>query len=261
MIPVATTSVHRLARGDVDAQPVMAWTSPVPYFGRLRTATIATLGINPSNREFVDVTGQELDGDDRRFPTLGSLGLRTWEDASSLDLTAIVAACDSYFSGNPYKWFDMLDVLARSAGASYYSVEHPAAHLDLVPYATRVKWGALRPDQQRALLHCAQDLLASLLRDSPIELLVLNGASVVRQFEAVTNVDLTREYNPGWDLNRKGSDRVRGVAYTGTIDHVGSVDLGRSIVVAGFNHNLQSSFGVTTHALRAIARWVATRRL
>ena len=30
------------------------------------------------NREFVDVTGEELDGDSRRFPTLGSLGLRTW---------------------------------------------------------------------------------------------------------------------------------------------------------------------------------------
>lgn len=262
MIAAATRPVHRLAQGYVDAQSVMAWTSPVPYFGRLRHSTVATVGINPSNREFVDVAGQELDGDNRRFPTLRSLGLRTWADASSLDLTAIVSACDQYFFGNPYaRWFDTLDALVCSAGASYYSVANPAAHLDLVPYATHVKWGALRQDQQRALLHCGRDLVASLLQDSAVELLVLNGASVVRQFEEVAGVTLTREYKPGWDLPRRESERVRGVAYTGSVDHIGAVDLGRSIAVAGFNHNLQSSFGVTKRAVHAIAGWVATRRL
>jgi hypothetical protein len=261
VIATATTSVHRLARGDVDAQPVMTWTCPVPYFGRLRHSILATLGINPSNREFVDVAGLELDGDSRRFPTLGSLGLQTWADASSLDLTAIVSACDEYFSGNPYgRWFDPLDGLMRAAGASYYSVDNPAAHLDLVPYATYVKWGALRQDQQRALLRCGQDVVASLLRDSMVELLVLNGASVVRQFEEVASVDLMREYNPSWDLGRRGSERVRGVAYRGSVDHIGAIDLGRSIAVVGFNHNLQSSFGVTKRAMDAIARWVAAQR-
>lgn len=258
MIGTATTSVYRLARGDVRAHSAMSWTCPVPYFGRLQDSAVATLGINPSNREFVDVTGEELVGADRRFPTLGSLGLRTWEDASSLDVTAIVTACDDYFSVNPYqRWFDTLDALVRPAGASYYSAEHPAAHLDLVPYATHVKWGTLRPEQRRALLRSGQDLLASLLRDTRVELLVLNGASVVRQFEEVAGVALEREHNPAWDLPRNGSERVRGVAYTGSVDHLGDVDLGRSITVAGFNHNLQSSFGVTKKAMEAIARWVA----
>lgn len=261
MIATATTSLYRLARGDVDAQQVMRWTCPVPYFGRLGDSTLATLGINPSNREFVDVTGKELDGASRRFPTLGSLGLRTWADASSLDVTAILSACDQYFSRNPYgRWFDTLDALVRPAGASYYSVENPAAHLDLVPYATHVKWGALRQNQKRALLGCGRDLLASLLRDSRVELLVLNGASVVRQFEEVAGVDLVRELNPAWDLARRGSDRVCGVAYTGSVDHIGAVEFGRSISIAGFNHNLQSSFGVTRRAMDAIARWIAGQR-
>jgi hypothetical protein len=239
----------------------MTWTCPVPYFGSLRHSTLATLGINPSNREFVDIMGDELAGDSRRFPTLGSLGLRTWADASSMDVTAIVSACDQYFSGNPYyRWVDTLDAVVRTAGVSYYSTENPAAHLDLVPYATHVKWGALRQDQRRALLHSAQDLVASLLRDSTVELLVLNGASVVRQFEEVAGVALAREHNPAWDLVRRGSERVRGVAYTGSVNHIGAVDLGRSIAVAGFNHNLQSSFGVTKHAMEAIAHWVAAQR-
>lgn len=261
MIATATTSVHRLARGDVDAQPVMGWTCPVPYFGRLRDSTLATLGINPSNREFVDDTGRELDGASRRFPTLGSLGLRTWADASSLDLTAIVSACDRYFSGNPYgRWFDPLDVLVRAAGSSFYSTERPASHLDLVPYATHVKWGALRPTQQRALMHCGRDLFAALLRDSVVEMLVLNGSAVVRQFEEVAQLNLTRDHEPSWDLPRRGSKRVRGVAYTGSVGRIGTIDLGRSIAVVGFNHNLQSSFGVTRRARDAIASWVAVQR-
>jgi hypothetical protein len=260
VIGTATTSVYRLARGDVAAQPVMSWTCPVPYFGRLGDAAVATLGINPSNREFVDVAGEELDGANRRFPTLGSLGLRTWEDASSLDVATIMRACDEYFARNPYqRWFDALDVLVRPLGASYYSAHQPAAHLDLVPYATHVKWGALRRDQRRALLRCGQDLLASLLRDSKVELVVLNGASVVRQFEEVADVKLDREDNSAWDLPRRGSERVRGVAYTGTVDQIGGVDLGRSIAVAGFNHNLQSSFGVTKRAAEAITRWLAAQ--
>jgi len=261
VIATATTSLYRLARGDVDEQSVMEWSCPVPYFGRLQGSAVATLGINPSNREFVDATGGELDGDSRRFPTLGSLGLQTWGDASSLDVTAIVSACNDYFLGNPYsRWFDTLDTLMRPAGASYYSYDNPAAHLDLVPYATHVKWGSLRQDQQRTLLRSGQDLLASLLRDSTIELLVLNGASVVRQFEEVAGIELAREYNPCWDLPRRGTDPVRGVAYTGSLDHIAEVDFGRSIAVAGYNHNLQSSFGVTNRAVEAIARWVATQR-
>lgn len=233
----------------------------VPYFGRLRQARVATLGINPSNREFVDGAGEELKGDRRRFPTLGSLGLRSWADASSLDITSIVSACETYFSANPYsRWFDTLDTLLQPAGASYYGTEDPAAHIDLVPYATDVKWAALRPNQQRALLHCGRDLLGCVLRDSRVELLVLNGTSVVRQFEAVAGVRLRSDQNSGWDLPHHRAPRVRGVAYSGELQYIREVDLGRSITVLGFNHNLQSSFGVTRRAVEAIAHWIATYR-
>lgn len=260
MIATATTSVYRLARGDVDERLVMDWSCPVPYFGRLRSSALATVGINPSSREFVDSSGDELDGERRRFPTLGSLGLETWADASSLDLGAIVDACDQYFSVNPYsRWFDVLDSVTRAVGASFYSSESPAAHLDLVPYATHVKWGALTLAQQRALLRSGRDLVGALLRESAVELLVLNGASVVRQFEQVADVVLNREPGPGWDLPRQRSEPIRGIAYAGLVDRIGAVELGRTITVAGYNHNLQSSFGVTKSATTAIASWIASQ--
>jgi hypothetical protein len=54
---------------------VIPWSSPVPYFGSPSSAIIGTVGLNPSNREFVDSSGNELDGPARRFHTLNSLGL------------------------------------------------------------------------------------------------------------------------------------------------------------------------------------------
>lgn len=256
MISAAIVSVHRLASGSVDAS-VMRWSCPVPYFGRLSSARVATLGINPSNREFVDSTGSELDGAARRFPTLTSLGIEGWGAASHLELAEIVKACDQYFTGNPYdRWFRVLDSVIRLTGSSYYSREHPAAHLDLVPYATNEKWGHLRPEERRVLLRSGSGLLGLLLRESSVELIILNGRSVVREFENICDVALTEEYCSDWDLPRGESPRVPGIGYVGQIERVGSVELGRSVSVLGFNHNVQSSFGVTRGTLHAIANWV-----
>ena len=261
MISIATTSVNRLAYGEVDGEAVLAWSCPVPYFGQLGASKVATLGINPSNREFVDAAGRELDGTTRRFHTLSSLGLARWSDASSFDIRAIITACDDYFRGNPYdRWFRVLDKAISATGASYYSTKTPAAHLDLVPYATHLKWGDLRAAQRRALLDSSADLLGALLCDSAVELLVLNGAAVVREFEKLCGHPLEMEHQSGWDLMRQGSLRVAGVGYVGEVTRIGSADLARRVSIVGFNHNLQSSFGVTRRALGAIARWVGSGR-
>ena len=46
---------------------------PVLFFGDLFTASVATVGLNPSYQEFLDRRGIELDGAARRFETLTSL--------------------------------------------------------------------------------------------------------------------------------------------------------------------------------------------
>lgn len=240
----------------------MASSCPVPYFGELRRSKVASLGINPSNREFLDAAGRELDGADRRFPTLRSLGLPHWGEASSLDVNEVVAACDGYFSGNPYdRWFGVLDAVLAETGSSYYSSDRPAAHLDLVPYATHSKWGDLRAEQQRALLDSGADLLGALLRESAVEMLVLNGRTVVGEFENVTGVRLASEAHSAWDLSRRATRSVRGHGYIGEIDRFGNVELGRCISIVGFNHNLQSSFGMTRRVLIAIREWIGSRAL
>ena len=141
-------------------------------------ARVATLGLNPSNREFVDCAGNELDGASRRFHTLSSLGLDAWRDVQPRHLALIAESCRCYFAVNPYDtWFKRLDNLLLDLNVWYYSTLFSACHLDLVPFATAEKWTALSRAQRQTLLDGTGDVLGALLRDSEIQVLILNGSS------------------------------------------------------------------------------------
>lgn len=231
---------------------VVTWACPVPFFGRIDEARVATVGINPSNREFVRSDGAELDGPQRRLPTLASLALDDWSQATGGDVRAVTQACLRYFEGNPYRlWFDVLERVLNRGGYSYYGGTR-AAHIDLVAYATASKWGTLGPAVRKTLISQGRRTLATVIRDSPIDLLVLNGRSVVNEFIASAQVELRAAAVPGWTLPRSTGPGVAGVRYSGTLRSVAGIDLERPVEVIGFNHNLQSSFGVTTTVMRRI---------
>lgn len=234
---------------------IIPWSSPVLSFGDLSSARIATLGLNPSNREFVDTRGQELDGPARRFPTLKSLGLASWSDASDHDTATIWQACCEYFHRNPYDgWFRQLDYLLGSTGTTYYS--GGACHLDLIPYATSQKWTNLARAQRVLLLSIAGDTLGLLLRPSRIKILVLNGRSVVDAFEALSGSKLESQSMTAWKLNRGSGRSVHGLAFRGYIDSLAGIPFDRRLLVLGFNHNIQSSFGVTSQVRASIRAWI-----
>lgn len=250
--------VSRLEEVALAGTNVIPWSCPVPSFGDLSHARIATLGLNPSNREFVDDLGNELEGPLRRFHTLRSLGLERWSEATARHMRLITDACRLYFSKNPYdRWFKRLDNIISGTTASYYSGFHRACHLDLIPYATACKWTELTPRQRTALLSAAGDSLAQLLRDSPVRLLVLNGNSVVEYFQSIAGVRLERKEMQEWRLPRQGKAGVAGFAYRGAVRELSGIRLENELLVIGFNHNIQSSFGVTTEVLSAIRRWIS----
>jgi hypothetical protein len=87
--------------------------------------------------------------------------------------------------------------------------------------------------------------------------LILNGRSVVEQFQDIADICLERQEVPAWSLPRQSIPDVPGVAYTGVIDSLSGIGLGRNVLVLGYNHNLQSSFGVTTEVIHAIREWIA----
>ena len=250
--------IDRLDSDAIHGTDIIPWGCPVPLFGDLSRPQVATLGINPSNREFVDKSGNELRGPFRRFHTLHSLGLETWSDIDARHLELILDTCKSYFFSNPYNaWFRRLDLVIAGARASYYDSTHNACHLDLIPFATTRKWTQLSTRQRSMLLAVSGNTLAILLRDSPVRILVLNGSSVVKGFEAIAGIRLTEEEVPAWTLGRQTGKDVAGLAYRGTVDALSGIGLGHEMLVLGFNHNLQGSFGVRTEIIAAIREWIA----
>jgi hypothetical protein len=236
---------------------VIPWSSPIPVFGSLETSRVATVGLNPSNREFVDLRGAELIGNDRRFETLRSLGLQSWKGAERHHVSRIAASLLQYFERNPYDaWFKRLDGLISATRASFYA--GTASHVDLTPFATFPKWSALSAKHKKVLLHMSGNTVALMVRDSPIRVLVLNGASVVYSFQKLFSLQLEVAIKQQWSLRADANAPVLGYAYRGETASLGDVALRRSLLILGFNHNIQSSFGVTRHIVRGIQRWIGS---
>jgi hypothetical protein len=253
-----TTLIDRLDSSAVSGTDVIRWGCPVPSFGDLSCSRVATLGLNPSNREFMDELGGELEGARRRFHTLKSLGIASWSDVDARHLRLILESCRTYFLGNPYdRWFKRLDQVVSGTQASFYDESRRACHLDLIPYATARKWTELTAQQRSSLLAVAADTLGLLLRDSPVRILILNGRSVVEKFQDIAGLRLEQQQMPNWSLDRQPKRAVIGLAYRGVVRALSGIRLSGEILVLGYNHNLQSSFGVTNEVILAIRDWIS----
>jgi hypothetical protein len=144
---------------------------PVLYFGDIEAAAnggIATIGINPSDQEYVGPDGRELMGPARRLETLRSLGVegrarrRQRESLSDQQCDRAMETMRTYFhDGRPvYSWFRALARVVdgwggegESGGASFSA--GTAVHLNLVLEATAPRWSQLLAQHPRA----ARDLL------------------------------------------------------------------------------------------------------
>lgn len=258
LYPLLATLICRQERAVALGTGVIEWGCPVLSFGNVSLSRVATVGLNPSNREFVDEMGQELAGEFRRFHTLASLGLDSWLDADARHLREVVASCQQYFANNPYdKWFKRLEHVMSGADASFYGPCANACHLDLIPFATARKWTDLTGVQRSSLLSVAADTLALLLRDSPVQVIVLNGRSVVDQFQLMAGVQLQREAIADWTLRRRASPDVAGYGFRGAVRTLCGIPLQQEVLILGYNHNIQSSFGVTRNVISAIREWLS----
>ena len=224
--------IDRMEHSNVARTGIIPWGAPVPAFGDLSSSRFATIGLNPSNREFTDAHGNELHGYLRRFHTLHSLGISTWAEVDAKHLQLILDSCRLYFHLNPYdRWFRPLDQVLSGTAHSYYDTSNSVCHLDLIPYATLTKWTALSPRQRNALLELAGDSLAELLRGSTVRVLLLNGQTVVDRFRELTGVQLFAQPMPNWSLPRRAATRVRGLSYTAVADTIGGAPLDHQVLV------------------------------
>lgn len=219
---------------------VVPGSTPVVAFGDPTHAEVATLGINPSAREFVE-DGRLLAGDHRRLATLDALGAVDCGDLTVGQVAAVVADCAAYFQRRPYRrWFDPLDTLLRAGTeASYY--DGSACHLDLVQWATDPTWSKLPHDVQHTLLDDGAPHLRAQLSHENVRLVALNGRRVLTHVDALGLADLTEV-----DQLPVGATTCR--LYTGT---------GSGVRWVGWSTNLQSSWGISTVFKQRLGAWLA----
>lgn len=234
----------------------ISWASPVLAFGDPANSRVATLGLNPSNLEFVDRHGRVLHAPHHRFESLATLNASNWGEVASRGIRCVWHACENYFYRNPYdRWFKRLEKLLVGTGASYYtSFGIKACHLDLVPFATAEKWSSLTSSEKAQLIELGTPSLVKTILTSDIRVLVLNGSAVVKEFSRIVPAE-SLEPRPmkSWSLQ---GGRVQGVGYMGHVSRLGEFELDRELLVLGYNHNIQSSFGVTSDAVSAMAAWI-----
>src|SRR5690606_8568184 len=138
----------------------------------------------------------------------------------------IYKSCKNYFHNNPYDiWFKSLNNLLSDTEFSYYSDKNRACHLDLIPYATEYKWTELSLPQRKSLIDLAGDTLGLLLQNSPVDLLVLNGNTVIQGLQRLSNIKFNATHNKSWDLPRKTGIAVKGYSYTGSIQEISGIKL------------------------------------
>lgn len=170
----------RLRRPAPAGQAVVEASLPVVSFGDYRTATVATLALNPSSLEFLDGDGRWLPDHQRRLASLHSLGVPDPEALTDAEVAEAFDDSNTYFGRNPYRqWFHWLEALLQATGLGSYH-GGSACHLDLVQWATRPAQGKLPPGVWQGLVDADREFLAWQLGQTPATTVLVNGAACVR---------------------------------------------------------------------------------
>ena len=239
LIDAVEAAVEPLRNGTLNGEPeVIDWKSPVPFYGDAGIAKVASVALNPKSA-------------DERLTDLESLGIRSWEAASRGHLEEIATSCQRYFQHQPelsrpdpwMTWFGHPDKLLGKIvdGAAFKA--GTACHIDLVPWPTYRVWAELPRSTKRDLLAAGAPTVAVMLRGVPLDLVWLNGRSVVNGFQDLVGTSLVKEHVPALDVVDQNGSRKRGSAWYGSIDEIRGLPLGRSVKVLGWNWNLPSSPG------------------
>ncbi len=230
----------RVRRQPPIARRVVRGSTPVVSFGDASTARVATLGLNPSRREFCDVGGRLLCGEERRLETLESLDVRRLHNAPDGAVRKVIQGCYRYFHGNVYGWFKPLQVVLDAVGRSF--ARGSACHLDLVQWATDPTWAKLARKEQLELLLADAWFLGEQLRNERIRVVLANGRGVADVLEQVSGVA----------FRRASADLVVGsVTARFTRAEIAAVP------IITWSTNLQSSFGVSSELVKRIGGRVA----
>jgi hypothetical protein len=153
---------------------------PVLFFGDALSARIATVGLNPSKREYLDRKGQALRPVAQRFATLGSLGAPSRGELSDAQADRAIDVMRAYYDPDRpvfLSYFRHLTHFLHGMGVSYG--ERTATHLDLVQESTDPVWTKLDTDEKARLLERDLPFLAWQIEHLPYLRAVVRARATV----------------------------------------------------------------------------------
>lgn len=220
-------------------------TLPVLFFGDLFTAKIATVALNPSWQEYLASAGRgkhELTGPERRFETLGSLGVATRSVLTDEHCRQAIEKMRAYFQpGKPiYSYFRALDRVTQGMGYSYERGE--VAHLDLIQEATDPTWSGLAPDALASLRKLDSPFLRWEIANFPLVALVCNGKTVFDTVRSLLNGQII------------ATDTMARVTWSAAVSRVGD----RTVHILGWNIPLARPTGLGRDGEDRLGRLLAT---
>jgi hypothetical protein len=146
-------------------------TLPVLFFGDLFDAKVASVGLNPSDQEYLSKDGTLLTGPAQRFATTNSLGATDRPSLSDEQCSSAIKWMRDYYEpGKPVygPWFNALSRVIEGFGASFR--DRTSAHLDLVQESTSPVWSELDGLEREALLKQDLPFLQWEIRAFPLRL-------------------------------------------------------------------------------------------
>ena len=166
---------------------------PVLFFGDVHSARTATVGLNPSPFEYVDESGRELEGGDRRFESLNSLAAPDRSRLSSSHVDRAIHRMITYFDqkSTVYEaWFGHLIRFLSGCGLSFR--KRTSVHLDLAQEATCPAWQRLKrtkPVEHQTLLERDSAFLKWQLNAFTFDTIFCNGRSVYKEVARLLGVE------------------------------------------------------------------------
>ena len=219
-------------------------TLAVLFFGDLLGAEVASIGLNPSDQEYVGKGGTMLSGPAQRFATLSSLGA---DERASLTNDQCAEAVewmrDYYEPGKPVygSWFNALSRVMEGFGASFR--DRTATHLDLVQESTNPVWSELGVNERDALLSQDLPFLEWEIRAFPLRSVICTGKTV--------SVNVRRQL--GVEVEEEGT-MARIKWWVGHAD----VD-GRRVGFGGWNYPLARATGLGREGEKALGALLAEK--
>lgn len=223
---------------------VVLGSTPVVSFGNPQISRVATLGINPSRKEFLDDNGNLLRGRDQRFETLSSVGADRCEALTDSQIISIIEGCNNYFKRRPYMtWFKPLERIIETGAAVSYRVG-TACHLDLVQWATDPVWGKMPTgDAKKALMEEGIEHLRAQLTTENIETIIVVSGEVWKQLEI-------------YGLCKFEDVEVMRAGKKGQIPCTLRIGEGCGSRFVGWTSNVQSQPGITRQDQDSLGRWL-----